>query len=73
MSAIGSAILPKLVTRFHERASCPSSWSVKAAAMKTSVAASLMASPWPSMSQMKTGTRMSLSTVRALAMLSRGA
>ena len=73
LSAMGSAILPKLVTRLRLRASWPSRRSVAAASIKTSAAA--IRGPWPSRSMRttKTGTMTSLSTVRALAILSRGA
>ncbi|ETJ03646.1 MAG: hypothetical protein Q605_AUC00811G0003 [Actinomyces urogenitalis DORA_12] len=73
LSAIGSAILPKLVMSPRERASCPSRRSVIEAMMKTSVAASLIPSRGCSMSQTKTGTSARRRTVSALAILTSGA
>ena len=70
LSAIGSAILPKLVTMFQRRAMSPSNRSVTIATTKAAVASSRLPSVAPasrSSSQTNKGTRTSRSTVSAFA------
>ncbi len=70
LSAIGSAILPKLVTMFQRRAMSPSNRSVTIATTKAAVASSRLPSSPPasrSSSQTNNGTRTSRSTVSPFA------
>lgn len=70
LSAIGSAILPKLVTMFQRRAISPSNRSVTIATTKAAVASSRLPSLAPtsrSNSQTNKGTRTSRRTVSAFA------
>src|ERR1700722_13134301 len=69
LSAIGSAILPKSVTRPRLRASCPSRKSVNDAAANAASAASRHAVPPWTRQTTNTGTRRIRTTVSMLAML----
>src|SRR6185312_9478583 len=71
LSAIGSAILPKSVTRPRLRASCPSRKSVADAPQNAASAANRQPVPPCTRQNTKTGTRKILTTVSTLATLTR--